>query len=109
MRSVAFTPDGTTLASASHDSTVRLWNVTDPAHAAPLGSPLTGHTAAVRSVAFTPDGTTLASASEDFSVRLWQLRADRASERICAITKGALTRQQWEQYIPQRSFDPPCT
>ncbi|MFC9607395.1 WD40 repeat domain-containing protein [Streptomyces niveus] len=65
-------------------------------------------TAAVRSVAFTPDGKTLASASEDFSVRLWQLNADRASEQICAITKDALTPQQWEQHIPQLSFDPPC-
>ncbi|MEV6423501.1 helix-turn-helix domain-containing protein [Streptomyces sp. NPDC051662] len=109
VRSAVFTPDGITLATASHDNTVRLWNVTDPAHATPLGSPLTGHTAAVRSAAFTPDGTTLATASEDFSVRLWQLKVDRASEQICAITKDALTRQQWEKRIPQLSFDPPCT
>ncbi len=73
MYSVAFSPDGHTLASASTDATVRLWNLTDPAHPAPLGQPLQGHTNAVTSVAFSPDGHTLASASRDATVRLWNL------------------------------------
>ena len=47
------------------DGTVRLWDVTDPAHPRPLGQPLTGSTAAVDSVAFSPDGHTLASGGDD--------------------------------------------
>jgi WD40 repeat protein len=39
--SVAFAPDGQVLAAGSDDA-VRLWNVTDPAHPAPLGAPLAG-------------------------------------------------------------------
>jgi WD40 repeat protein len=70
---VAFSPDGHTLASASIDNTVRLWNLTDPAHPGPLGRPLAGHTGAVNGVAFSPDGHTLASASPDDTVRLWNL------------------------------------
>lgn len=52
MTSVAFgtTADGRLLlASASDDTTLRLW---DPATGAPAGEPLTGHTCEVRSVAF---------------------------------------------------------
>jgi hypothetical protein len=71
--SVAVSPDGHTLASGSNGHTVRLWNLTDPAHPTPLGQPLTGHTNWVNSVAFSPDGHTLASGSVDHTVRLWNL------------------------------------
>jgi WD40 repeat protein len=66
--SVAFSPDGHRVATASWDKTVRLWN-SDTGQ--PDGQPLTGHTGRVVSVAFSPDGHRLASAGEDRTVRLW--------------------------------------
>ncbi|RSM77829.1 hypothetical protein DL991_18675, partial [Amycolatopsis sp. WAC 01375] len=70
IQSVAFSPDGHTLATGSSDKSVRLWGMSDPAHPAPLGQPLTGHTQPIQSVAFSPDGHTLATGGLDASVRL---------------------------------------
>jgi WD40 repeat protein len=70
---VAFSPDGRTLATGSDDHTLRLWNMTNPARPTSLGAPLTGHTDHVRSVVFSPDGRTLASGGADRMVRLWNV------------------------------------
>ncbi|SNQ48480.1 conserved hypothetical protein [Frankia canadensis] len=69
--SVAFAPDGRTLATGSSDKTVRLWDLRQPHHPRPLGTPLVGHTERVMSVSFAPDGNTLASAGRDQDIRLW--------------------------------------
>jgi len=67
--SVAFSPDGSTLASGSQDETVRLWRVSD----GKLLRTLEGHVGLVNMVAFSSDGSTLASASGDQTVRLWRV------------------------------------
>lgn len=62
-----FSPDSRLIASASGDTTVRLWN----ADAQLPEKTLTGHTNWVLAVSFSPDSTRLASASMDGSVRIW--------------------------------------
>jgi WD40 repeat protein len=68
VNSVAFSPDGKLLASATNDRTVRLWEV---ARQQPLGEPLNDHIDSVLGVAFSPNGKVLASAGDDYTVRLW--------------------------------------
>ncbi|MFI0607111.1 MAG: caspase family protein [Anaerolineae bacterium] len=69
VESVAFSPDGKTLAAGS-EGTIILWDV---ASRSPIGQPLAGHSDYVLSVAFSPDGKTLASGSRDNTIILWDV------------------------------------
>ena len=69
VRAVAFSPDGTLLASGADDGTVRLWSVNDGR----LLDTLASHGAPVWSVAFSPDGALLASGDDNGFVYLWRV------------------------------------
>nr|WP_042184237.1 helix-turn-helix domain-containing protein [Kibdelosporangium sp. MJ126-NF4]CEL16169.1 High-affnity carbon uptake protein Hat/HatR [Kibdelosporangium sp. MJ126-NF4]CTQ94094.1 High-affnity carbon uptake protein Hat/HatR [Kibdelosporangium sp. MJ126-NF4] len=67
----AFSPDGNTIATAGHDHTVRLWNVSDRPR--PFGPPIAAHTGYVTSAVFSPDGRTLVTAGDDHTIRFWNV------------------------------------
>ncbi|MBN1323512.1 MAG: hypothetical protein JW986_05860, partial [Methanotrichaceae archaeon] len=71
--SVAYSPDGRTLASGNDNGTVSLWD----ANSGRELRTLSGHSDWVRSVAFSPDGRTIASGSDDKTVKLWEASTGR--------------------------------
>ncbi|MFI0261010.1 hypothetical protein ACH4OW_18480 [Streptomyces sp. NPDC017056] len=81
VNAVAYSNDGHTLATASVDRTVKLWDAGTTNH---MFATLVGHTGAVYALAFSPDGRTLASAGDDGTIRLW----DVASRRSLAVLAG---------------------
>jgi eukaryotic-like serine/threonine-protein kinase len=70
VRMIAWSPDGTRIASASEDTSVQIWDATTG------NKPFvyTGHNGVVRAVAWSPDGKYIASASEDKTVQVWEAR-----------------------------------
>jgi WD40 repeat protein len=64
---LTFSREGTRLATACGDHTIRLWDVATGKEVCELR----GHESYVHAVAFSPDGTRLASASGDSTVRIW--------------------------------------
>ncbi|MEV5541499.1 hypothetical protein AB0L13_32100 [Saccharopolyspora shandongensis] len=106
--SVLWSPDGYTLATLDMNRSLRLWDASDWSRPVPLSQPLATKAEHGGMVAWSPDGRTLAVSGGDMLVRLWDMDAETAVRRICSATGNILTPEQWQRYVPQLSYDPPC-
>ncbi|KDN40405.1 hypothetical protein RSAG8_08168, partial [Rhizoctonia solani AG-8 WAC10335] len=72
--SVAFSPDGKSVASGSFDNTIRMWDALGPSQ---IGEPLTGHHDKIWSISYSALGNVIASGSWDKTIRLWDVNTHR--------------------------------
>jgi WD40 repeat protein len=84
---VAFSSDGSLLASISHDFTVNVWDT----EGQKLWKTLRGHTQPILDMTISADGTMLASASLDGTIRLWRLSDGKEQQVIQGEPLGMLT------------------
>jgi len=68
VNSLAFSPDGRLLATASSDLTIKIWIVATGQEL----QTLTGHTGGIDGLAFSPDGETLASTTWNGPTLFWR-------------------------------------
>jgi serine/threonine protein kinase/WD40 repeat protein len=73
-KSLQFSPDDSTLATAHEDSSFLLWDL----ETGRLRRTLDGHERPVHDIEFSPDGRTLLSASIDHAIRLWSVKYGRS-------------------------------
>ncbi|KAJ5348537.1 uncharacterized protein N7506_001790 [Penicillium brevicompactum] len=80
VNSIAWSQDGSRLASASSDKTVRIWDSTT----GQCASTRERHSSSINSIVWSQDGSRLASASSDETVRIW----DPATGQCASILEG---------------------
>ena len=71
INNMAFSPDGSRLATSSQDTTAKVWTISPEGVQESLS--LAGHTGSVYDVAFSPDGRSLATSSGDGTARIWDI------------------------------------
>lgn len=98
--SLAFNPDGTTIASTAADGSVDTWDVATTS----LQQTFTGHAAAAEGPVFSPDGATLYAGGDDGSLIAWDVRGTRRLGRAFRFAPAART---GEGPQPQESLGVP--
>uniref|UniRef100_UPI0039C6CEC9 nSTAND1 domain-containing NTPase n=1 Tax=Anabaena sp. CCY 9402-a TaxID=3103867 RepID=UPI0039C6CEC9 len=78
VNSVAYSPDGKHLASASNDNTIKIWDISTGQSL----KTLQGHNSSVNSVAYSPDGKHLASASNDNTIKIWDISTGQSLKTL---------------------------
>jgi WD40 repeat protein len=99
-----FDPSGRTLATAGSDGTLRLWDVASRRQIG-LAFPGPPHWS---TPTFDPAGDHLVALYSDGSAMVWNVDPDHWKQRACTVASRTLTREEWQELLPYRRYQPAC-
>jgi WD40 repeat protein len=103
--SLEFSPDGQVLAVSGIEPAASLWDV---ATGTQIGLGLPSGGAGRTALDLSADGKQLLMTSVDGQAAVWDLDPESWKQRACAIAGRTLTREEWDQYLPGRPYEPAC-
>ena len=102
--SLEFSPDGRTLAVSGFESGASLWDV---ATGSQYGPTLTAGSRRT-TLDLSPDGRRLLTTASNGEGAVWDIDPESWKQRACEIANRTLTREEWEEFLPGRPYDPPA-
>jgi WD40 repeat protein/class 3 adenylate cyclase len=105
VESLAFDPSGRIVVSSGSDGTTRLIDV---AGRVILGASLPGLDNVHEDAAFTPDGKRVIVMSDHGEGFAWDVTLAGWERQVCAIAGRNLTRDEWDEFLPERPYEPVC-
>lgn len=102
---LGFSPDGKRLAVSSNDSTVRLYDLRGRGRTPILTLDAGGPAFAAQ---FSPDGRHLIGSGRADSAPVWTVDPATTVRMLCERSGDALTRTEWQRYIPDAGYMAPC-
>lgn len=101
---IAFSPDGTRLATTEGNAEVLLWHVTSPeAPPVRLRTP-----EPVAAVAFGPESQKVFAITEKGGVMIWDLDVENLVDLGCRLAGRALSDEEWKQFLIDQPYRPRC-
>jgi WD40 repeat protein len=102
--SLEFSPDGETLAISGGEPFASLWDV---ATGTQIGSRLTAGSRGAM-LDLSPDGRRLLMTHANGEGAVWDIDPTSWARRACELANRTLTREEWEEFLPGRPYEPAC-
>ena len=99
-----FSADGRTLAVSGFEPVASLWDVGTGVR---IGPTLTAGSRRAE-IDMSPDGRRLLLTHADGRGAVWDVDPDSWTRRACTLANRTLTRAEWEEFLPGRSYEPAC-